>query len=115
MTENAAEGWASCAITQVGFIRVVSQARYPGQWSPSEAGERLRSAVAHSSHVYWPCDVVPAEPDHLDLTRVHGPSQVTDSYLVALAVAHDGRFVTFDRHLSLSAVPGAQARHLVTM
>lgn len=35
-----------------------------------------------------------------------------DAYLLALAAAHDGRFVTFDRSLSLSSVYGAAEDHL---
>jgi hypothetical protein len=115
LTDNAAAGWASCAITQAGFIRIVCQPRYPGAWSPSEAGGRLRAATSHTSHAYWACDVEPVHPDHLDLTRIHGPSQITDSYLLALAVAHAGRFVTFDQGIALSAVPQAEPHHLVTL
>jgi hypothetical protein len=40
---------------------------------------------------------------------------VTDAYLLALAVAHDGRFVTFDRSLTLATVPGATEEHLVVL
>ena len=42
----------------------------------------------------------------------HGPRQVTDLYLLALAVRREGRFVTFDRSVALDAIHGAQARHL---
>ena len=33
----------------------------------------------------------------VDRSRLHGSRQVTDAYLLALAVAHNGRFITFDR------------------
>lgn len=51
----------------------------------------------------------------IDRTRLHGPRQITDAHLLALAVARDGRFVTFERTLSISAVPGAKAGHLVVL
>ncbi len=46
---------------------------------------------------------------------MHGPRQLTDAYLLALAVAQGGRFVTFDRGLPLSAVPAATADALVVL
>ena len=44
-----------------------------------------------------------------------GHRQVTDLYLLALAVRNGGRFVTFDSRITLDAVPGAQARHLLVL
>jgi predicted nucleic acid-binding protein len=51
----------------------------------------------------------------LDWSRVLGHRQVTDAYLLALAVRHEGRFVTFDRRIALGVVPGARAEHLVVL
>ena len=39
-------GWASCALTQNGFVRIISQPRYPSPVSPFEAVERLRRATS---------------------------------------------------------------------
>ncbi|MGL5864984.1 MAG: hypothetical protein ACRCYX_03805 [Dermatophilaceae bacterium] len=50
-----------------------------------------------------------------DHTKIHGPKQVTDAYLLALAVEHGGHLVTFDRSVPLRAVRAARARHLVTL
>jgi predicted nucleic acid-binding protein len=52
------------------------------------------------------------DPQVADASRIHGPRQITDLYLLALAVRHDGRFVTFDRSVALDAIHGAQPRHL---
>jgi len=46
---------------------------------------------------------------------VHGPRQVTDAYLLALAVAHDGRLVTFDQGLALATVRDAAPDHLLVL
>jgi predicted nucleic acid-binding protein len=51
----------------------------------------------------------------VDRSRLHGPRQVTDAYLLALARARDGRFVTFDRSVALAAVPGAAEEHLAVL
>ena len=110
-----APGWASCAITQNGFVRVVSQPRYPSPVPVAAAIERLERATRSEHHAFWPCDVSLLDALAIDRKLLHGPRQVTDAYLLALAVAHSGRFVTFDGAIPLAAVGGAQARHLVVL
>jgi toxin-antitoxin system PIN domain toxin len=108
-------GWASCALTQNGFVRIVSQPRYPSPVSPFEAIERLRRATSTEYHEFWPCSISLLEDRRINSGHVHGPRQVTDVYLLALAVEHRGRFVTFDRSIPLSAAPGATPAHLVVV
>jgi uncharacterized protein len=108
-------GWASCAITENGFVRVVSQPRYPSPVPVAEAIRRLERATATALHVFWPCDRSLLDPRAIDRQRLHGPRQVTDAYLLALAVAHDGRFAMLDGTVPLSAVVGAEPRHLVVI
>lgn len=110
-----AAGWASCAITENGFVRILSQPRYPSPVSPAAAIELLSRARGSGHHAFWPCDVSVLDADVVDRSRLHGPRQVTDAYLLALAVAHDGRFITFDRSLSLASVPGATEAHLTVL
>jgi toxin-antitoxin system PIN domain toxin len=108
-------GWASCPITQNGFVRIISQPRYPSPVPPAHAAELLEQATATAWHEFWPCDVSFLDPAVVDRTRVHGPRQVTDAYLLALATAHGGRFATFDRSVVLSAVPAATAANLLVV
>ncbi len=108
-------GWASCPITENGFVRIISQARYPSPVAPAEAIRRLRLATQAEQHELWPCDLSLHDDTIVDATRLHGPKQVTDVYLLALAVAKGGRFVTFDRAVPLSAVMGARSDQLVVL
>lgn len=108
-------GWASCAITQNGFVRILSQPRYPSPVPVAEAAARLELATGSEHHAFWPCDLSLLDPRRIDRSRVHGPRQVTDVYLLALAVRHEGRFVTFDGRIPLAAVPGATPEHLVVV
>lgn len=110
-----ANGWASCAITQNGFVRVVSQPRYPSPVPVAAAIERLARATGGEHHAFWPCDVSLLDTRRIDRSRLHGPRQVTDAYLLALAVARGGRFVTFDTAIPLRAVAGALRHHLVVV
>ena len=107
-------GWASCAITQNGFVRVLTQERYPSPVSAAEAIGRLRRATHTPHHRYLPCDVSLVD-EGLLADRIHGSRQVTDVYLLALALAHGCRLVTFDRTIPRSAVPGTGPEHLLTL
>lgn len=108
-------GWASCAITENGFVRILSQPRYPSPVSPTVAIELLSSARGGGHHAFWPCDISVLDDERVDRTVLHGSRQVTDAYLLALAVVHDGRLVTFDRSLPLAAVRGAKPEHLTVL
>ncbi len=108
-------GWASCPITQNGCIRIMSQPTYPGARPVAQVIERLRAATAHSADRFWPDDAEILDPAVVDATRVHGARQITDTYLLALAVKHGGCLVTFDSGIALSAVKGAKPGNLVTL
>lgn len=112
---NVAAGWASCAITENGFVRVISQPGYARPKSPAEAITALRRARDEARHEFWPCEVSLLDERTIDRSRVLGLRQVTDVYLLALAVAHGGRLVTFDRSVSLAAVPGAKEDNLTVV
>jgi toxin-antitoxin system PIN domain toxin len=115
LEENGREGWASCPITQNGCIRVMSHPGYPNPIPVRAIVERLAQAARHELHEAWNDDVSLLDPGVADSSRIHGPRQLTDVYLLALAVAHRGRLVTFDRTIPIDAVPGAQRRHLLAL
>jgi predicted nucleic acid-binding protein len=77
--------------------------------------DRLRGACASRLHEFWPDDLSILDPALVDSTRLHGPGQLTDAYLLALAVAHRGRLVTFDTSVPRSAVLGAADRNLLVI
>ncbi|WP_436701106.1 TA system VapC family ribonuclease toxin [Nocardioides sp. BYT-33-1] len=113
LRDNVEHGWASCPLTENGFVRIISQPRYPHPIPPGQAIALLGEAAATDLHEFWPDDVSVLDPTRMTRDRVHGPRQLTDLYLLSLAVAHEGRLVTFDDAVPLSAVPGATADHLV--
>lgn len=108
-------GWASCAITQNGFTRVISQPRYPSPIPVTQAIMRLANATRGKHHEFWSCQLSLLDQRVIDPTRIHGPRQVTDVYLLALALRNGGRFVTFDRAIPLEAIAGANAANLVVL
>jgi uncharacterized protein len=115
LDQNAANGWASCPITQNGCLRIMSHVSYLNTRSVRDVTLRLREATATHLHEFWPDDVSLLDDRVIDSTRIHGPRQLSDVYLLALAVRHSGALVTFDRSIGLSAVRGATAAHLVLL
>ena len=113
--EHAHEGWASCPITQNGCVRIMSNSGYPNALPIQSVMKRLADACEDNVHEFWPDDVSLLDSNTVDSTRVHGPRQLTDIYLLALAVRHAGRFVTFDGSIPLAAVPKATTHDLVVL
>ena len=108
-------GWASCPITQNGCVRVMSNPGYPNPIAAPAVLARLADAAATRHHEFWPDDVSLLDRRVVDPTRVHGPRQITDLYLLALAVRHGGRFVTFDSAIAPGAVRDAGSKHLLVL
>ena len=115
LQEEIHRGWASCALTQNGFVRIISQPRYPSPVPPAQAMDRLAQATRSEHHAFWSCEVSLLDERLVDRSRIHGPRQVTDVYLLALAVANAGRFVTFEHFVPITAVAVAQEEHLVVL
>lgn len=112
---RARRGWASSPITQNGCARVMSHPGYPSPVPVSAVMARLSEATASPHHEFWPDDVSLLDERVADAARIHGPRQITDLYLLALAVQHDGQFVTFDGSVSLDAVRRAEEKHLLVL
>jgi toxin-antitoxin system PIN domain toxin len=113
--QHARRGWASCPITQNGCVRVMSNPAYPGALPVQAIVERLAKASRSRLHEFWPDDLSLLDAAILDASRIHGPRQITDLYLLALAVRHGGVFVTFDRLISTEPVKQATKSHLVRL
>jgi uncharacterized protein len=112
---HAIDGWASCPITQNGCIRIMSNPAYPNPLPVQAVIERLAEACRQDIHEFWLDDVSILDSDRVDPTRIHGPRQLTDIYLLALAVRRGGRLVTFDSGIPLAAVRKATTQKLLIL
>jgi toxin-antitoxin system PIN domain toxin len=115
LESHARDGWASCPITENGCVRIMSHPGYPNALPVRAVMERLAEAGASSFHEFWADDVSLLDVEVADSARIHGPRQITDVYLLALAVRHRGRFVTLDASVSQDAVIGAEKSHVVVL
>ena len=111
-TMAVTEGWATCPITENGFVRVVSSVNYPNfRLTPAMAAKSLASFKAGfpGVHHFWRDEVSVADTAVFDLTCLTGSRQTTDTYLAGLAFHNGGRLTTLDGGVQWRAVRGATA------
>jgi len=80
---HSKSGWATCPITQAAFVRILSNPAF----SPNAL----------------------SVPDAVGVvgTRLRGHQQVTEAYLLGLALQHRGRLATMDEGIVAWGVEGA--------
>ena len=108
---------ATCPVVENGVIRVLN---LPGYGRRGALGlQRVRAQLMHAcaslDHQFWPDDVTLRDDTAVDFNRVHGHNQITDLYLLALAVKHEGTLLTFDQGIPLAAVRHATPEHLLVL
>jgi toxin-antitoxin system PIN domain toxin len=92
-------GWATCPITQGGFVRIsTNPIVLSSTLSPRQAIDALQQLTSHPAHQFWP-DELPIS-DALSGLNVTGYRQITDAYLLGLARRHNGKLVTLDRAIT---------------
>ena len=105
---------ATCPLVENGVIRVLNLPSYGRRGALGL--QRVRAQLVHAceslDHQFWADDVTLRDDSAVDFNRVHGHHQITDLYLLAVAVKHNGTLVTFDQNIPLDAVRGATAEHL---
>lgn len=113
--QQSQHGWASCPITQNGCVRVMSQPGYPNPLPVASVVQRLARATSSPEHEFWPDDLSLLDAQRFDHTRVVGHRQLSDPYLLGLAVARRGCMATLGGAVPLSAARGARADQLVVV
>ena len=113
--KHGKKSWATCPLTENGVMRIVGHVRYPNSpGTPAAVAQLMAGLCALPGHVFWPDDISLLDTKKLDASRILSSTQVTDSYLLALACAHGGKLATFDRRLVTDAVHGgAKGLHLI--
>lgn len=105
---------ATCALTENGVLRVMNLPGYAKRAPPGFelVRQKLLLACADVDHAFWPCSVSLRSEGILNWARIMGHNQITDAYLLALAVHHGGALATFDQRVALSTVTAAEKHHL---
>jgi uncharacterized protein len=101
------QAWATCPVTENGFIRIASHPNYPNR--PGDLAAVLsifRQLREVSGHHFWPDDLSILQILQSDPIIPH--AQITDVYLLGLAVHKRGKLATFDQRIPLDPVRGGR-------
>lgn len=115
LQSSGADGWASCPITQNGCIRIMAQPGYPNSLPVNEIRERLAVATATEHHQFIPDNISLLDTEVINQDMLLNSRQLTDIYLLALAVRNDCRLVTLDQSIPASAVIGANPERIIVL
>ena len=117
-SRNVSSGWATCPFTQCAFVRISSNPKIiPEAVTTGQALELLGQIVSQKHHTFWPDDINLLE-ECIPTELLVGHRQVTDAYLLGLAIRHIGRLITLDRGVSAlipSGSPGFNALEIVPL
>lgn len=99
---NGSDGWATCPVTESGFVRVSSNPKVlPSALGVEDARRVLEALRAVAGHRFLTDDVSIVASD---VPRLVGHRQITDAHLLTLARRHGTRVLTFDGGLHQLAV-----------
>ena len=100
--QASAEDWGTCAFTEAGLVRIMSNPR-ASVYTIEEVSEALKALISHPGYRFWPIQAGWAAVTMPLRGRMFGHQQVTDAWLLGLAVKENGILVTLDkaiRHLA---------------
>lgn len=108
---------ATCALVENGVVRVLNLPAYSrlGPVGFEAVSSKLADICASMDHAFWPDDVSLRSQGLVNWPRILGHQQITDVYLLALALAHGGCLVTLDHGVAISTVVGATTKNLMLL
>lgn len=113
---HRARGWATCPLTQAGFVRIVSNPAFSRDAvQPREAIQVLAANTAARDHAFWPDELPITEAVAFAGVRLMGHQQVTDAYLLGLAIRRGGMLATLDQRIAALAEPKSAERRALEM
>ena len=103
---NARHGWATCPFTQAGFVRILSNPAFSRDAvTPQEAVNLLRANLEHRFHRFWSEEIGFVEAVEPLRRRIVGHRQLSDAYLLGLAIHRGGKPPMKQKHVSRLAPP----------
>lgn len=108
--DASGRGWATCPLTENGFVRILSNPSYPGvRMSPPDAIAMLDTLVRNhaATHRFWPDSVSLCDRTLFRPEAIAGARQITDVYLLGLCQQNGGTLVTLDAAITVTAIVSA--------
>ncbi len=109
------ENWGVCPLTEAGFIRVTTNPKYrgPGR-TVAQATAILAEFSKTNGYSYWSIRDPWTDLTASFASRIQGHNQITDAYLLGMAIKENGVLVTFDKAVAYMA--GSEfPRHLLVL
>ena len=111
---HRAKGWATCALTEAGFVRIVSNPAFSRDAvKPREAIQVLAANTSAKEHSFWPSDLPFEQTVAFAGVRLLGHQQVTDAYLLGLAIRRKGVLATLDEGIVGLTEPKSAERKMI--
>ena len=117
MATHEHEGWATCPITEAGLVRTLSNPGFSPQGPrPAEALHWMAESLREDpNHQFWADDLPVAAACEETISQLHGFKQLTDAYLLGLAIHKKGRLLTLDQRMLALAGEGTSARRALVI
>jgi uncharacterized protein len=97
-SRNSRQGWATCPLTEAAFVRIIANPAFSRDAvTPPEAVKLLAANLNHPSHHFWPDEISFVAAIQPLARRLVGHQQVTDAYLLGLAMYKQGKLAPMDR------------------
>ena len=111
---NSHQGIATCPLTENGLVRILSHPGYSRQLhlTPTEVIRRLHNFLKIQDHVFWADDLSLRDSQYFDREKILGSKQLTDIYLLGMAVKNGGKLVSFDKSIPLNSVERCRHENL---
>jgi len=98
LARHARDGWATCPLTQISFVRILSNPAFSANaLTPTDALTLLQANLAHPAHRFWADEFSMIDSLKPFAQKLAGHQQVTDAYLLGLAIHKRGKLATMDR------------------
>ena len=108
-SEEGRQSWATCPLTQNSALRIISHPAYPNTpGAPAIVAEILSRLFRLPGHIFWTDDISLLDPGRFTPSALLSHKQITDTYLLGLAAAHNGKLATLDGRLSTTATLGGK-------
>ena len=116
LARHAGEGWATCPFTECAFVRILSNPAFsPNALTPAGALELLRANLGHPAHRFWEEDLSLVEAVEPFAERLVGHRQVSDAYLLGLAIRKKRMLATMDRGVLALLPERSPERQIITL
>jgi len=114
LDQHGTKAWATCPLTQAGFVRILSNRGFHAHpVNVDEACDLLSALTSRPDHHFWSMDMTLGEAVRPFRERLFGHRQITDAYLLGLAIKNKGQLVTLDG--GIEALAGSEWRRYVSV